>query len=580
MENQTSNFEKYIDNIWDSIRILNIPSSAALFGVLVVFEDSFEGLRQRGGIVRLRQTLDKNIPHIIVSCKNEHKVNLEENNRNDIFSSYNETVAVESLSFASRYDWLEYHLTAYHQGKFFCELKEREIIFKSKSSKQLSRAIMTHTLGKIHEDQALNKDELTKAWNSNDGIIEAMKSMEDTIRGISINKIITRIPDNVFEKFKLHVHATAPKPSIDTKLNMGSFSLEEYYNFWLGLSSLMLAYLQSCDIKYKPTTASNKLSKIIIADKEELASNISQRQSIRFDSCKQIVSEMILDTKVKRPDLQLHPLIPLNETKLLIAPHMIFTSNWEVCLLRNWAVSSPSKYGAVASLKKGKLESELEKIIAEEKVIVKKEKIIHDINTGEEITDVDLVVFDHRDKNLLIVQIKWVIGYDSFQEQTHCEQELQKGISQLKLCKDEVNNNIEHFIHEVFSDTELKKETIENTYYYLIGRGSIGTGIEDDEENIVVLDYDMCLEYLIKKEYGTINDRLQALARYQNNLEKEILDDIAFLPMNIGGYSLKTEGRNSTKFKVKRVVPSFSPKDACLCGSGKAYKDCCKGLDD
>ena len=176
--------------------------------------------------------------------------------------------------------------------------------------------------------------------------------------------------------------------------------------------------------------------------------------------------------------------------------------------------------------------------------------------------------------------MKWVIGYDSFQEQSHCEEELQKGIKQLKLCKYEIENRFDHFIHEIFNDTELNKETIEKINLYLISRGSIGTGMEDDEEDIIVLDYDMCLEYLLKRDIGTINDRFHALAMYQNNLENEIMEDITLLPMNIAGYVMKTEGRNSTKFKIKREASSINPKDPCSCGSGKAYRYCCNGLEN
>jgi hypothetical protein len=405
-----------------------------------------------------------------------------------------------------------------------------------------------------------------------------MDALAESIRGKTIEKFLIAINDDIFDKIKQHVHATSFEPTISPDTTMGNYTVKEYYSFWMGLSSLMIGYLFACNIKYGNNLKTLRLARVVIVEKNDLAKNISSRQGIDFDSCTQIVSDMCLDTSRNRADLQLDPLIPIGENRVAISPHLIFSANWEVCLLRKWAIESPSKYGAELRIKKGKLEQELEDILKKEKVLVGRERIIHDIETGKQLTDVDLAVFDHRDNNLLVIQIKWVIDYDSYQEQSHCEEELQKGIRQIRTCQNEVKRNLNHFLQEIFPENDLQKENIEKIYFYLICRGSVGTGIEDEEGDIIVLDYDLCVEYLRKTNIGTINQRLLSLAKYQESIEKEIIKDIELIPMNIAGYVMRTEGRRSTLFKIKRKTALTNIKEPCICGSGKPYKYCCYGL--
>jgi len=81
--------------------------------------------------------------------------------------------------------------------------------------------------------------------------------------------------------------------------------------------------------------------------------------AIYLTTCEYIIDSLILDQKSKRPDLQLQPFIPIDGTELLmLSPSLVYTSNWEVCLLRNWA-KKPGKYGDLIAHQKLGLEDEV-----------------------------------------------------------------------------------------------------------------------------------------------------------------------------------------------------------------------------
>ena len=94
---------------------------------------------------------------------------------------------------------------------------------------------------------------------------------------------------------------------------------------------------------------------IFIFTIEELATLINRKIELSLDTVVDMVRDMVLNTDAKRPDVLIQPLLPLPPDKLLIAPSLIHTANWELCLMRNWIQRHPDVYSRVIAQKKGSL---------------------------------------------------------------------------------------------------------------------------------------------------------------------------------------------------------------------------------
>ncbi|HXZ94774.1 MAG TPA: hypothetical protein VEG28_02550, partial [Dehalococcoidia bacterium] len=527
------------------------------------------------GIVHLKQALDLLVPKLFEHChvifiKSGDIKGLRQRNFNYIYPT-------EAMDYAQRYSWFAYHLTGYRLGWFNCNVEGRIITFPSTAEDNAWQSLTHHTLKRYHEARNRNKDAINDIYNESppEKIIESLQS---AVKHGRSEQLLHAIPAEVFHAMRKLVIAASPAATIEPDITFSGYTVQEYYDFWVSLSALLLAFLQGCRMKYSKSPKQFINSTVLMMQPSEIVHKICGLTNISASSCEKIVNELVLDVKVRRPDIQVHPMVPTNvKDFVLVSPSLIFTSNWEVCLLRNWA-KPPDKYGELVAVKKTKLAEQLAVLVNQPTVKQSPNKKVFD-SGGNVVTDVDLALFDSQNGYLALIQLKWLIEPDSLQEESNAREELLKGIAQLKKCISLFNSARGKFISRIFPQDNIDPEQVRNVQFMLICRGFSNFGSDAQQFDIDVLDYEITLDLLKKTSELPISDRFRQIVDLHSRIQKNTKERLCYNSMKIAGYLFRTPGlkaqdnKGITNVGVTRMPPGA--KGPCSCGSGVQYRDCC-----
>jgi len=112
------------------------------------------------------------------------------------------------------------------------------------------------------------------------------------------------------------------------------------------------------------------------------------------------------------------------------------------------------------------------------------------------LIDVDLAILDESNGYLTIIEVKWLIEPDSFQEEANAEAEIDKGITQLRTIEKLMDIDKSRFILSIFNDQQIKSECITEIQYILVSQGEIHSRV--DSHGIDILDYQVSYNLLEK----------------------------------------------------------------------------------
>ena len=588
-EKQIDNIEAHIDKSWNQLSIYRYPLYSALFKTLTSFEFIIDHAIQRvltqygyesrpAEISQLRESLRLLIPKLFEKCPyiyfNPRKISDLRNMR----ISFDE--AVDAIKFAQTYDWISYHLTGYRQNWINCQIDDRHIMFSSKPGTDQTQSLLHHPL-KILRDNQTNAELESGAdfpYSKSD-VLEIIKSVT---KHFGYNELLRNVPIELYE-IGTHYHdITFPKPSINTDIELAGYTIKDVYVYWNCFSILLDIYIECCRFKFKNDYDGFRNSLVLSIKRSEIASIISHYSNLPESVTSIITDELTFNIDQQRPDIQIQPLVPFNSFEyVFLTPHLISTANWEVCLLRLWAKKYTDKYGALVASTKVNISHELAlRINSHDNLIVENKKIFDD--AGNVIAEIDLAIFDILNRSLMISEIKWVIEPDSFQEESHVHQELQKGINQLKRIQDIITKNASIIISYLFPNIALSISDISQINYALISRGSVDSGIDTGKSNIYVLDYQLTLDYLKKSNIKPFNLQFIDILGIHNQMKKNIEAKLEYQELDLAGYRFAIPGfdKRNEKNPFKHIPQDYPLKDYCYCGSGNRYIYCCRKITE
>ena len=239
------------------------------------------------------------------------------------------------------------------------------------------------------------------------------------------------------------------------------------------------------------------------------------------EASESIVRDLTLDPHSLRPDIQVRWLVPIEKTDyLLLSPHLVYTSNWEVCLLRNWANQSQARYGEVVASTKARLADSLAALFKQPNLKASSIKKGLVDSKGKTVGDVDVAIFDKLAGYLVLAQVKWLIEPDSFQDESHAREEMGKGIVQLSNVADSFTNNKDWVIAQVFPNAEVASDDIKEVDYFLISHGNVTSVIEAPSPRISMLDYQLSFDILKDSENLPLKERFGRVLRLHDEIRQ------------------------------------------------------------
>jgi hypothetical protein len=576
--------ENHLDRALSNLRIYRLPVELALIVSLTVFEEQFRTTYERipdrfsaeAAMLSHKAALQILIPQILRRCSQPAIENKVIEVTLDALADVG-----NALEFCQRYDIATLAYTQLHQGWFVGSLNGRIAEFDFAEGTDFGRAQLNFTLHGYHERQTLFKSVGSGKLPPSIPVEKFKEAMLEAIRCADIKEILYLVPDDIYVPFREIAEGTIGKPTVDATAHCHNYTVDEYHRFWIELATLMAIYSVACEGKHKIDKSFNLLeNRVLQFSLPRLAALVTNRGNVEYESAKCILPDIVLDLKASRPDVLVQPLVPLpNRQIVLVSPSLIITSNWEVCLLRNWS-RYPDVYGDVVASKKDKLADQFSELFDPRKFKISTRKKLRN-EKGELVGDVDVALFDPSDGLLVLIEIKWLIEPDSPRETVRSNEELSRGIRQLLKVRFEFERDASNFLRQVFPNHNIEVGTIRDVQCFVIGYGDVG--IKDDEQNgVFTLDYFLSCELIARSGDSSLRRIMANILNKQRQLSDSAAKMAGTMKVKLAGFLFCLPGHGTYIHNIPSGAGrrEIGRNDPCLCGSGLKYKKCCLELAD
>lgn len=578
--------EGHIDEVLSNLAVFKLPKYMALSVSLAVYEQWVQTISDRipgffsaeAALVHHKAALQIVIPYIFNYCLQteipKKEVTVTTNVCDDV---------TDALQYCERYAIASHAYTMYHQGIYTGELNGRLAKFEFSKDMNIGRASLNNVLHNYHQQRTAKQSFEYGKLPPSIPVDIFKKAMSQALRCIGIQSMLYSIPAEVYIPFREIAEATQELPTIDVTTQCSRYSVNNYYHLWLELVTLAAIYVTACEERKKIDALFDLLgSRVLQISIPELAKMVAQRGDIEYDKALSVLSDLILDLNAKRPDILIQPLIPIPNTEaVLLSPSLITTSNWEVCLLRNWIYRYPDLYGHVVASKKEKLACSFGSIFDTEQFKVSTRRKLKD-RRGQIIGDVDVAIFDPNDGLLALFEVKWLIEPDSPRETIRANQEISAGIEQVLKNKREFENNASEFLRQVFPNDSIAPADVKELKCFVVGFGNVGDR-DDERQQIYVLDYLLSCDIVNDLKGSSLRQILKQIYNKQVAMSDSITGRAGILKIKLAGYLFHLPGFGifvtpNTMLNLKKA--EIGRNDRCICGSGLKYKKCCLELAD
>lgn len=576
--------EQHFDEALSRLRVYELPLSIALYFSLVAFEEFYctatdlipERLSASAAMLYHKDALEILVPELFKRCKSQEPLGEPPLVTQDIVHTVS-----DALHFCMRYQFAVHSYTLYHQKQFTGSLSDRVVDFQYSRDFNLGRSSLSLLLHNYHEQSTIDQSWLSGMLPPSIASNKSKEAIVKRIKSADVRAILDSTPDEVYIPIREIVEATIPRPTVDTNANCGNYSIGDCYNFWIEFMVRMFAYNFACKEKSGIDDLFNlSRHRVLRLTLPELSAILANRGTVKYEVALSILTDLVFDGTARRPDILVQPLVPLSNTEIiLIAPSLICTANWEVCVLRNWIKLYPDIYGRVIASRKGELAKSLRSALASKHFVTSVNRELTD-EKGQTISDVDVAAFDSFDGLLALFQLKWLIEPDSTRETIHTDTEIAYAFDQSIRCKRAFEKDRSSFLKQVFPDYDVGVSAVKELKCYVVVRGDMGN--KDDEENdIYVLDYLLSIDTINNSTDVPLRQILSRVIDKQVEISNSIEEHAYQLRIKLAGYLIRLPGYSA----IARPIVKRSPKtkqpsrnDRCICGGGKKYKKCCLEL--
>lgn len=576
--------ERHFDEALARLRVYELPLSVALRASLAAFEEWHSTVADHtqerpdafAAMLHCKGALEILMPNLFKRCRPQ--VGPEQ--LAVVAASISESVA-DALHFCQRYHFAVHAYTLYHQKQFTGSLCGRLADFRYSKGFTLGRSSLSLRLHNYHEQRSVDGSRLSGMLLPSTDPGGSREALVTRLRCTDPRSILDSPPDDIYIPIRQIVEAATPGPTVDTTASCGDYSIGDFRDLWIEFMVRMSAYSLTCEERSKIDDSFNLLEhRILRLTLPELAEILANRGAVDINIAQSILPDLVFDTEASRPDVLVQPLVPMPDTRsVLVAPSLISTANWEVCVLRNWTRLYREIYGKVIAGKKGELANSLGNALASKSFVTSVNRDVTD-GEGQTIGDVDVACFDASDGLLVMFEIKWLIEPDSVREAVRTDDEISHAFEQAIRCRRAFENDNRRFLKELFPDCGVSVSAVNEVRCYVVARGDLGN--KDDEENdIQVLDYLLTTETIAQFTGAPLRQIIARIVDRQAEISRSIEEGAYPLQINLAGYLIRLPGYSTAARPIIKGKPDIKKpgrNERCTCGSGRKYKKCCLEL--
>ena len=221
-------------------------------------------------------------------------------------------------------------------------------------------------------------------------------------------------------EYRERVSGIARRP--DT-ISLGPYRLDEFNAFYAAFIAVAAANDFLCYQWGRISGTYPLESSVVVRSIPEWRFLLSRLSGVPEDKCATMLSDLTFSAE-RSIDLHVHPLVPLDDTRLALAPPMPLSSRHDENILRVCSQRSPDVYSITSLEKQTEMLNDLCRVGG-------RFGAQGPVKLPEPIPDIDLLAADEESSTLLIAELKWVRKTLRPAEIGRSSAEVLKGVAQL-----------------------------------------------------------------------------------------------------------------------------------------------------
>jgi hypothetical protein len=302
--------------------------------------------------------------------------------------------------------------------------------------------------------------------------------------------------ETILPEYRERVSSITRRPE---DLSLGPYTLREFNDFYAALLVMAAATEHLCFLWQRTVGEYPLESAVIVRSVREWVVVLARLSGVSEEKCEVMIGDLTFDPQ-RTLDLKVHPMVPLEDGTLALAPPFPLSSRHDENILRVCSQRRQTVYDAISGEKEGELLDTLRRI--------GRFGLDGPARLPQPHPDIDLLGVDDASSSVVIAELKWVRKTIRPLEIERATAEVVKGIGQLRDIQRFLGDAPEHL--RAIGRLPRSLAAYEHVYYLLVARDH-WVWVEP-QNGISIVSFDAFVEAL--NAPGTLHENLQALLGY------------------------------------------------------------------
>jgi hypothetical protein len=281
---------------------------------------------------------------------------------------------------------------------------------------------------------------------------------------------------------------------------LGPYRLDEFNAFYAAFIAVAAANDFLCYQWGRISGTYPLESSVVVRSIPEWRLLLSRSSGVPEDKCATMLTDLTFSAE-RSIDLHVHPLVPLDDRRLALAPPMPLSSRHDENILRVCSQRSPDVYSITSLEKQTEMLNDLCRVGG-------RFRAEGPVKLPEPIPDIDLLAADEESSTLLIAELKWVRKTLRPAEIGRSSAEVLKGVAQLADIRQFLEASPEHL--RTLGKLPRRVDAYERVYYMVAARDH---WCWTESRGAAMVTFEALAETL--RSEGSLRDNLEALLRYE-----------------------------------------------------------------
>lgn len=356
-------------------------------------------------------------------------------------------------------------------------------------------------------------------------LLQAVAVLKNNI-SIQEDMICYSLSETVIEPFKeIVTNQWDATKTLPESWKFDLFSLEDYKQFWIHLTTLCYIHFFSCLEIQDPLVRMKNST--IIQSKECILDFVVSMSGIERERAEAILNYITYNPKKKNTDIMYQPIVDVGNERLVIAPMLFMGSRPERNLLVLVGLNNDDyEHSKEVNDLENLMIIDLENVVLESANV----KIAKHRNIDGSLPDIDFAILDKSTNSAMICELKWFAAADSAKEVYAKEDEITHGCQQIETLMTYAMRNKAMFIKQVF-DVDDGEEI--DLFCCVVAKHNIRT----QHKYVPVIDLKRIIELFASK---SLNSVFHIIRNHEYEIELSEDAEITHYEIKYGGYTFRT----------------------------------------